>query len=241
MLNAKSNAITTVSGIVLAIMMVIGFALDMTIIQTTSGPPVLNGDTIGSELLRARGSTIWLVEGWFYSLMVVPGFVFVLGVYWALRDFNKSLAGIGLFASALFWIFHTLHNVAMLTVLQVLVPRYSSGTSEGTAIETLSTGLLGFANLLFGFGGSVGGLFLAIFLATFGLVTLRSPLPRWIGYMAVVAGLAVVLSYLQFISGAFMFIGLIGWILSIAWVVGTTAALSRPQSQAQLAAEMSTS
>jgi hypothetical protein len=82
--------------------------------------------------------------------------------------------------------------------------------------------------------------FLVVYLAAFGLVTLGSPLPRWIGYVAVVAGLAVLLSYLQFIAGAFMFVGLIGWILSIGWVVSTTVALSRPESRARLAPEMGT-
>jgi len=232
--------ISGVSGVVLAIMMIIAFALDMAIIQTTAGPPLLNADNIGSELLRAKGSTIWLVEGGLYSLMIVPAFVFMLAVYWALRDDDNGLAGIGLFASALFWIFHTLHNVAMLTVIQVLVPRYTAGTSEATTVEVLATTLLGFANILFGFGGSVGGLFLVAFLAAFGLVTLKSSiLPQWTGYVALAGGLTVLLSYLQFISGAFLFVGLLGWVLTIVWVVGTTLTLLRPTSQMPLVAETS--
>jgi hypothetical protein len=227
-----------VSGTVLAIMMVLGFVLDMMIILTTSGPPLLSTDNIGTELLRAKGSSIWLLEGWIYTLMIVPGFIFVLAVYWSLLGDDHALAGIGLFASALFWIFHTLHNVAMLTVLQVFVPAYAGGTSEGTSIEVMAVGLLGFANLLFGFGGSVGGFFLVCSLVAFGLVTLKSRLPRWIGYVAVAGGLAVLLSYLQAISGAFVLVGLLGWILNIVWVASTTIALLRRPGQARLVAEM---
>lgn len=236
MLDARMIRISTLSGVVLATMMVIAFALDMSIIQTTSGPPVLSADNIGSELLRARGSAIWLVEGWLYTLMIVPGFVFALAIYWVLRNDDNGLAGIGLFASALFWVFHTLHNVAMLTVLQVLLPRYASETSEGTAIEVQARALLGLANILFGFGGSVGGFFLAGFLIAYGLVMLKSSLPRWMGYLAVGAGLGVLLSYLQFVSAAFMFIGLLGWILNIVWVVSTTVVLLRSPSHARMSA-----
>jgi hypothetical protein len=181
-----------------------------------------------------------LVEGWLYTLMIVPGFVFALAVYWLLRDDDNGLAGIGLIASVLFWMFHTLHNVVMLTVIQVLVPRYTAGTPEGSSIESLATALLGLANMMFGFGGSVGGLFLVIFPTAFGLATLKNRvLPRWTGYVALAGGLAVLLSYLQFISGAFLFVGLLGWVLTIVWVAGTTIALLRPASQAHLVAETS--
>jgi hypothetical protein len=221
-------------------MMVVAFALDMIIIQTTAGPPILNPDIIGSELLRANGMTIWLVEGWLYTLMIVPAFIFVLGVYWMLRDADNGLAGIGLFASALFWTFHTLHNVVMLSVIQVLAPRYATYPSEGTSIEVVARTLLGLANLLFGFGGSVGGLFPVAFLTAFGLATLKSRrLPRWAGYVALASGFAILLSYLQFVSGAFMFLGLLGWVLSIVWVVSTTAAILNPTSHAHLVAETS--
>lgn len=232
------RTLISISGIVLTIMMVVAFALDMTIIQM-SGPPVLSADNIGPELLRAKGSTIWLLEGWLYTLMIVPGFIFVWAVYWSLRDDDTSLAGIGLFASALFWIFHTLHNVVMLTVIQALVPNYARGTSEGTSIEVLAAGFLGLANILFGFGGSVGGLFLVGYLAAFGLVMLKSRFPRWIGYVAVAGGLAVLLSYLQVISGAFMFVGLLGWVLSIVWVASTTVVLLRPAGEVRQVAVMS--
>src|SRR5437763_3282136 len=107
MFGSRMNRIGAMSGLVLAVMMVVAFALDMVIIQTTSGPPLLNADNIGPELLRAKGSTLWLVEGWLYTLMIVPAFVFVLAVYQTLGDEDNSLPRLGLFASALFWIFHT--------------------------------------------------------------------------------------------------------------------------------------
>jgi hypothetical protein len=159
MAGSKTIAVGVTSGVVLSVMMVSAFLLDMLIVQSTSGPPMLTTDNMGSELLRARGSTVWLVEGWLYTLRVIPGYLFVLNVYGALRDGDSDMAGAGLVGSLLFWIFHTLHNVALLTVLQVLVPQYASGTSQETSIEVLATGLLGFANLLFGFGTSIGGLF----------------------------------------------------------------------------------
>lgn len=241
MLNSRLIRIAAVSGVLLSIMLIGAFALDMAIVQTTGGQPLLNPDSAGSELLRAKGSTVWLLEGWVYTLMIVPAFVFILAPYQVLRRDDSSLAAIGLFAAALFWIFHTLHNAAMLAVLQILVPGYTAGTPQALSTELLATTLLGLANILFGFGTSVGAFFLIGFLFAFGFATLRSSrLPRWTGYVLLAAGIAISVSYLQFLSIAFTLIGVFGWVLSIIWVVATTITFLRPTSRSSVVAEPST-
>ena len=221
------------SGVILAVMLIAGFALDFAIIFTTRGQPLLNPENISTELLRAKGSTVWLVEAWVYTLMVVPVPPFMLAIYWILRAENdRGLPAVGLFASALFWIFHTLHNLSMLTVVQDLVPRYVVAPQESRlAIEAVATALLGFANAAFNIGKGVGALFFVGSLAAFGGATLlTSRLPRWTGYLALAASFLGLLAYLQFISEVFVFVGLLGWVIHIVWVIAMTVGLLRSSS-----------
>ena len=225
-----------ISGIILALMLIAAFALDFAISATTQGPPILRPENIGADLLRAKGFTLWIVEAWLYTLMVIPVPLFMVMVYRALREKNDgAVPAVGLFASALFWIFHTLHNVAFLTILQVLVPRYTGG-AEGTAIEVVAIALLGFANVTFGFGTSVGALFLVGYLGVLGMVTLQGGgLPRWTGYVALAAALLSLLAYLQFLSEAFgLVFGLPSWVLHIVWVIGATLGLLRSKDTQQV-------
>lgn len=226
-----------ISGIILAIMLIAAFALDFAIIATTQGPPILRPENISADLLRAQGSFLWLVEAWLYTLMVVPVPLFIAMVYRALREKNDGgLAAVGLFASTLFWIFHTLHNVSFLTILQVLVPRYTGGSAEAAAIEVVAVALLGFANVAFGFGASVGALFLVGYLGVLGMVTLqRGGLPRWTGYVALAAALLSLLAYLQFLSEAIgLVLGLLSWVLHILWVIGASVRLLRSKEAEQV-------
>ena len=111
MRNTNIIRIGGICGMVLSMMLVAAFVLDMVLVQTTGGQPLLNPDNIGPELLRAKGSAIWPLEGWVYTLMIVPALAFILAAYRVLREDDSGLADIGLIASALFWIFHTLHNM----------------------------------------------------------------------------------------------------------------------------------
>lgn len=118
----------------------------------------------------------------------------------------------------------------MLTVLQDLVPRYVVAPQEGRlAIEAVATALLGFANVAFNIGKGVGALFFVGSLAAFGGATLLTGrLPRWTGYLALVASFLGLLAFLQFISEAFVFVGLLGWVLNIVWVIALSVGLLRP-------------
>ena len=218
------------SGAVLALMLIIGFAADVGIVLTTGGPPVLDPAKIAGELLRAKGSTIWLAEAWIYTLMIVAVPAFVVGVYLALRkEGDRGLPVLGVIAALLFWTFHTIHNIGFLTVLQVLTAGYTGASSDASAVEATARALLGFANASFGFGTSVGGLFLIAYLVCFGIATLQSGgLPRWTGYAALGAAGLAVLAYLQVVAPALgPVFGVPGWMLHIAWTVGVTVSLLR--------------
>src|SRR5207302_11301517 len=109
------------SGVALAVMLVAGFATDIAIVLTTGGPPVLDPAKIGSELLRAKGTTVWMVEAWLYTLMIIAVPAFVLGVYAALRrEGDPGLPGLGAIAALIFWLFHTISNTAFVQGSQVL-------------------------------------------------------------------------------------------------------------------------
>ncbi len=222
--------LAAVSGVLLAVMLVAGFAADMAIVLTTGGPPVLDPAKIGSELLRAKGSTIWLAEAWLYTLMIVAVPAFIAGVHAVLRrEGDHGLPGLGVMAGLLFWLFHTIHNIGFLTVLQVVAAGYTGVGAEGSAADAVARALLGFANAAFGFGTSVGGLFLVGYLACLGVATIQNGgLPRWTVYAALAAAALAVLAYVQVVAPALGPIcGIPSWILHIAWVIGVTVALVR--------------
>jgi len=218
-----------IAGIVLALMMVVAFGLDFAIIATTGGDPAFNLANIGPDLLRAQSSVIWPVETWVYALMIVPFSVFALGVYWVLRTENdKGLPAIGVVTTLIFWMFSTLHNAAILTVLQVFVPSYAAGHPAATSIEVSARGLLNFGNTLFTPGGGVGTLLLVIGMAVIGRATLTGgQLPRGTGNLAIACAAFSLLGYLQYVSSALFFLGLIGWVFYIIWITWVAIRLLR--------------
>jgi hypothetical protein len=235
--SSRAIRIGGIAGLVLAPMMIVAFGLDLAIIMTSGGPPLLDPNNIGPELSRAQGVGIWPVELWLYTLMIIPGSLLAIAAYRVLRtEQDDSLAAAGLLATVLFWIFHTLHNVLMLAIFQAVVPNYTGGSANTVAMETVASTVLRIAYAIFNFGTSVGALFLVGSLAALGLATLRSAgLPRWTGYVALASSFAILGSYLQFLSGSFsnpfVVFGVLGWLLYMTWVIGTTLTLLRSRSQ----------
>jgi len=216
------------AGVVLAVVLTLAFALDFVIIGTTGGPPVFRLDRIGSDLVRAKGSAVWIIEAWFYALLIVPFSVFAVGVYRLLRQREAQLALAGLIGTTLFWIFSTAHNAAIITVLQELVPRYDSGSPTGAGLEAAAQALLGFGNTLFYPGGGVGTLLFVVGIAATGWATLRSGgFPRWTGYVAYGSAVFSALGYLQYLADPLLALGLIGHVFYIVWIAATALYLVR--------------
>jgi len=137
-----------------------------------------------------------------------------------------------LVGALLFWIFHTIHNLGFVTVLQSVAAGYNGEGAESQAAEAVARALLGFANSAFGFGTGVGGLFLVGYLACFGMATVKTGgLPRWTGFVAFASAALALLAYLQVVSPLLgPVLGVPSWILHIVWVIGVTVALLRGSS-----------
>jgi hypothetical protein len=226
---SDGQLLPALAGLTLAAMLIIAFALDFAIIGMTGGQPGFDLQNIGDDLLRAQGSGIWRVEAWLYLLMVVPFVVFAFGVYHDIHaQSDAGLPALGLSALTLFWIFSTIHNAAIVTVLQVLVPGYRSGAADGPGLEAAARALLGLGDTIFVPGGGVGSLFLVIGIASLGQSTLRSRrLPRWTGFVALACALLSLLGYLQYLARPFFFVGLLGFVLYIIWQTAVSLSLLR--------------
>ncbi len=231
MKSAKDFRLYGYAGIVLALMMIVAFALDFAIMGTTDGPPGFDLQDIGPDLVRAGDSLIWRIESLLYVLQIVPFAVFALGVYWALEsERDGGLPALGLVATGVAWLFSTLHNVAIVTTVFWLIPDYVPGTQEGQLIEVTARGLMAAGNTLFTPGGGVATLLLVIGLAAIGVVTLRMDrLPRWTGYAAIVAAILSLLAYLQYLSEGFFVLALVGWVVYIVWTMAVSLRLTRHQ------------
>jgi len=218
-------------GLILSAMMIAGFVLDIGIFSSTGAEPVIRLEQLGTDLLRVQGSAVWPIEGWTYTLMILPAFVFVLGVYWFLRDgADEGLPIIGATAAVLFWVFHTMHNVAILTVVTGLAPSYVLGAPDAAEIETVSRGFIVFSEVLFLPGGGVGSLFWAVASLALGKAILETKqLPRWLGYTSIGVALLALLGLLQYAYEPFVVFGLIGWVLFIIWTAGVSVMLLRRQ------------
>lgn len=217
------------NGSALVLMLVTAFALDLTIWNTTGGPPAIDSNNLSADLLRAKNSSLWLIEGWFYLLMVIPGLTFTVGAKNVLKHpDHEVLLAIAKNSMILFWIFHTLHNAVILTVLYGAASYSPADTTHALNFESLANSLLLFSNLLFGFGTSIGALFLVVALGLFGYVTyLNKKFSNWTGWIAIGASMAILLSYLQSVSNVFFMFGLLGWILFILWVFFMTLRLAK--------------
>lgn len=207
------------AGMVLVLLMVMGFALDMALMGTTGGDPILRADSIGDDLVRAQGSAIWPVEGWVYTLMLLPATVFLAGIYWGFRRTDRDGgATIGVLLLFLFWVLHTVHNLAILVVVQGLAPGYVPGAADAAAIEATARAFVGLGDVLSPFSGLTTA-FLATGLLALGRACLRPEVTysRWTGYVALAVAPLAALGTLQGLSAAFLAPALIGWILFLLW------------------------
>lgn len=205
--------------------MTLGFALDFVVISTTGGPPQIFLASLSADLVRARNSSIWPIETWVYSLQAIPFVVFILGMRAALRDAGEeALADIAALAGVFFMALHTLHNLAILAVVNVLAPTYVAGAADAASTEAVARGLLGVAYAAFLPGGGIGGALLVLALASFAMAQRRSrAFPAWSGRLATFAAVLLTVAYLQYIVPAAFFIALPGYVAFILW----TAAVSR--------------
>ena len=217
-----------IAGLALFLLMVSGFVLDIAIIGTTGGDPQIRVDQLGPDLVRVKGSTIWPVEGWIYTLMILPAFVFLAGVHWAFRRVDEDgVAAIGVVVTATFWALSTAHNLAILTVVQSLAPVYVPGAPEAVAIEAVSRSLVWVADALSPLSG-LGAVFLIVGALALGRATLTSKeLPRWTGYIALSSALLLGLGTFQHLSRPLIAVSLIGFILYMVWVAGMSVTLLR--------------
>jgi len=214
------------AGMILAFLMVLGFVLDLMIIGTTGGDPQIRGESLGPDLVRVKGSGIWPLETWVYTLMALPGSIFLMGVYWAVRREDRDgLATIGVLVSLLTWALSTVHNLAILAVVQGLAPAYVPGAPDAPALEASARGWLAVADALNPLSG-ITAVFLMVGALALGLATLRAMhLPRWTGWVSLAVVPLLGLGMLQGFSRAFIAPALIGYILYIAWNLGVSSAL----------------
>ncbi|MGH2471532.1 MAG: hypothetical protein ACRDG6_03885 [Candidatus Limnocylindria bacterium] len=182
------------------------------------------------DLARARASAIWPIEAWLYTLQIVPFAIFVLGVRASIRSAGQeALADVFALSGILFMSLHTLHNLAIVTAVQVLAAAYVPGTAEGTAIEAVARGLLGFAYAAFVPGGGVGTALLVAMLAAFTAAQGETrALPRWSGRLSAAGAALLAVGYAQYLVPAAFFVALLGVVIYIAWTIVVTVGLARP-------------
>lgn len=220
---------TAVAGLTLAFLTVLGLALDGAIAATTGGPPMIALATLSADLQRARGSVVWPIETWVYTLQIVPFALFVAGLRTMLRSAGEeAVADVASLAAILFMALHTLHNLAILTVVQVFAPAYLPGAADAGAIETAVRGLLALAYAAYLPGGGVGGLLFIAALAAFAVGQRRSRvLASGSGRLAAASAALSALGYLQYIVFPALFIALVGWLAYLAWAITVSVGLLR--------------
>jgi hypothetical protein len=211
-------------------MMLVAFALDLTIIGTTGGDPVIALTKLPEDLARARASAIWPIEAWLYTLQILPFAIFVLGVRAFLRSAGQeTFADIFALSGMVFMSLHTLHNLGIVTTVQVLAAGYVPGSADGAAIEAVARGLLGLSYAAFVPGGGVGTAFLVIALAAFAAAQRESrALPRWSGRLATASAALLLVGYAQYVAPPAFFVALFGYVVYIAWTIVVTVGLARP-------------
>ena len=222
-----SRRVTAIAGIALAAMLVVAFALDFAIIATTGGPPQIFLASLSADLVRARDSAVWPIEAWLYVLQVVPFAIFILGVRAALRDAKQeAVADVATLAAVLFMALHTLHNLAILTVVNVLAPAYVPGAGDAMAIESVARGFLGLAYAAFLPGGGVGGLLFIAAMGGFAIAQRRSRVfPAWSGRLATTSAVLFAIAYAQYVIAPAFFISLVGFVTYIAWTTVVSVGL----------------
>jgi hypothetical protein len=218
------------AGATLAAMAIAAFVLDFAIIATTGGPPQIYLDSLSADLVRARASAIWPIETWLYALQLVPFAIFVPGLRATLRAAGEAtLADVTVLALMLFMALHTLHNLIILTVVQVIVPSYVPGGADAAATEAVARGLLGLAYAAFLPGGGVGGALLIAGLIGFASVQGRArSFPAWSGRLAAAGALLMTVAYAQYVVAPTFFLALLGYVAYLAWIVVVSVSLLRP-------------
>lgn len=221
--------LTAIAGVVLAVMTILAFALDFVIIVTTGAPPLIALATLPADLVRARDSAIWPIDAWLYTLQIVPFTIFVVGLRARFRSTGQeAVADIATVAALLFMALHTLHNLAIVTVVQTLAPSYVPGAPEATAIEATARGLLGVAYAAYLPGGGAGGLFFVAAMAGFATAQRRSAaFAAGSGSLAIASAVLSAVAYAQYVIPAALYVGLIGWLAYIAWTVVVSLGLLR--------------
>lgn len=217
------------AGLVLAAMLVVAFALDFVIMGTTGGPPMIGLASLAADLTRARESVIWPIETWIYSLQIVPFAIFILGVRSAyVGSGSEWLANAATVAAVLFMALQTLHNLTILTVVQVMAPAYVSGATDAPAIEAVSRALLGFAYAAFVPGGGVGGVLFVLAFAGFAIAQRRTRvLPPWTGPLAAASAVLTATAFGQYVVPPVFALALVGFLAFIAWVVVASVSMFR--------------
>jgi len=226
------------AGLGLVAAMVFGFGLDMAIVATTGGPPAVQQATLGADLDRVARSATWPAEGWTYTLMVVPACAFLPALHRRLKDReDPDLSDTALAAFVGFWIVHTIHNAVILGVVQGLAPAYVAGSPSAAAVEASARGLVGVSDALFGPGSGLGTVLLAVASLAYGLQMRRSgAFPGWAAKAASGSAVCSFVGLLQFAFGPLLIVGLVGWILFIAWTAGAAVGMRRETVQVQAAA-----
>lgn len=214
-----------IAGLMLAGMLLLGFALDLTIIATTGGPPLVQLASLHADIARLRGNAIWPVDTWVYALSIVPFAIFVVGIRSALHSAGQArLADVGALGAILFQLVHTIHNLALLGTIGLLAQNYVSGSPEAAAAETVSRGLLGFAYAAFEPGIGVGTPLLVISMLAFAAAQ-RCTSASWSSRLALISAALLALGSLQLFVPAAVAIALIGWIFGIAWTIVTSVGM----------------
>ncbi|GAC1455684.1 MAG: hypothetical protein NVS1B1_13190 [Candidatus Limnocylindrales bacterium] len=212
---------TALAGLTLAFLTVLGLALDGAIAATTGGPPMIALATLSADLQRARASVVWPIETWVYTLQIVPFALFVAGLRTMLRSAGEeAIADVASLAAVLFMALHTLHNLAILVVVQVFAPAYIPGAADAAAVETAVRGLLALAYAAYLPGGGVGGLLFIVAMAAFAVAQRRSRVLAFgSGRLAAASAALSAFGYFQYIAFPALFIALVGWLVYLAWVI----------------------
>ena len=226
---SDTRRLAGVAGVVLAAMMIIAFALDFAIIATTGGPPMIYPESLSADLVRARDSAIWPIETWLYALQIIPFAVFIVGVRATLRAGREGgIADLATLAAVLFMALHTLHNLAILTVVQGLAPAYVPGAANASSIEAVSRGFLGLAYAAFLPGGGVGSALLVAALIGFAVAQRRTrALAGASSRLATASAALVAVAYAQYVVPPAFFLALVGWLAYMAWTAVVSVGLLR--------------
>jgi len=205
------------AGTLLLATMAAAFVLDFVLMAVTKGPPVIRPDQVGDDLVRVQANHgLWLAEAWTYTLMGVPALLFLVVLHRATAAGRSGLARLGVASLAVFWALHTLHNVAVLAVIQGLAPAYVPGAADAGAVVASARGLLSVGDALNPFAG-LGAPFLVLGLVSLARGVGAGAAPRWGSSLAYGAAGLVVVGAFQLVAAPLLAASLLAWVLFMAW------------------------